>query len=729
MSGGFQIQLQPLAPPWAILFAAAGLAAAVYLYYARWGEGISPGRRTILAALRSAALSGVIFALLGPSATRERTQRREAGLAVLVDASASMAVRDAGENRREARFSAARRAFTDAAGHLAGRYDLKLYAFDAAAVFLGAPETARRAGRLLESVEASGDATALGDALLQAAPQSEGAAVLVLSDGASNSGAPLSSAARELASRGIEVYASAFGAAGGLNVTLERVMGPRLLLRGEPAAFFAEISTAGALTGPVRVVLSSEGETIASAEVDPARGARLARLDFTPRESGHRTYLVRAEPLPAEENTADNSIEHSVEVAAGKLKVLFVEETPRWEYRFLKNALLRDDRLDARLLLTSGDRELADAEHYLAVFPPTRRALFDFDVVVLGDVPVRSLVPGDLENLEAFVSEGGGGLLMIGGPRHNPRAYCGTILGELSPVENAGAPRESPSGFPLTLTDAGARNPALSLSAGEQKDFWKTLPAPHWVLNVEPRPGAVVLARSAGEGLPVIVEQRFGRGTVVFIGTDELWRWRRYAGDRYLYRLWVQLARCLGARRLGAGAGGGELVVASASYAQGETVEAAAYLETGLAMPLEVPAVDGFVEDASTARTPVVFSRAAEGGGLYRARFPTGAPGRYRLVVEGPQGLLSQAFSVSDKAVEDLDTEPDAAALAGLAAATGGRLLPPGEIRRLVELHPPKYRSVVCGRTRALWSSWLLLAAVVAALSLEWALRKRWGLA
>lgn len=722
------LQFQPLSPPWAVLFVAVALAGAVYLYYLRWDQGISRRRRVVLSVLRMAAVACIIFALAGPVRTGRRERRSEAGLAVLVDVSASMAVEDAGEGGARERLEAARAALLEAMPDLVGRYDLKVYSFDASARFLGSPSSRSQARRMLEDVAPEGKASALGEALVQAAPPSPGSAVLILSDGASNRGLAVAAAARELAARGVEVYAVAFGTAGALNVKLECVMGPRLLLRGEPSAFFAQVSATGPVTGPVRVVLEAGGETLASVEADPARGSRLVRLNFTPKGSGSQTFTVRAQPLPAESNSADNSIERTVEVVAEKLKVLFVEERPRWEYRFLKNAVLRDDRLDTKFLLVTGEGELADAPYHVGAFPATRRALFDFDVVVIGDVPVRFFLPRDLENLRAFVSEGGGGLLMVGGEFHNPGGYSGTVLGELAPVELEGRPLRAPEGMRLTLSDAGSANPALSLSAGDQREFWKGLPAIKWLLDVKARPAATVLAVTVDGAEPVILEQRFGRGTVVFMATDELWRWRRFVGDRYLYRLWVQLVRYLGAKRLGAGGASGELTVASQSHAEGEMVEATAYLENALAMPLEEPAVAGFLEGRAPGRTAVAFSRAPEGGGLYRARFPAGAPGRYTLVVAGPQGVLSADFSVTDTPVEAFALGPDVAALAGLAAATGGRLLRPDEIGRLDEWHPPKYGTRVETRTRVLWSSWLLLLPLASALALEWVLRKRWGL-
>ncbi|MCD6406070.1 MAG: hypothetical protein J7M19_09610, partial [Planctomycetes bacterium] len=306
--------------------------------------------------------------------------------------------------------------------------------------------------------------------------------------------------------------------------------------------------------------------------------------------------------------------------------------------------------------------------------------------------------------------------------------YEGTILAELSPGDAVGEARLPADGTAITLTDAGAANPALSLSAADQKEFWRALPKISWMLEVKPRAGAQVLAESVPGALPVVLEERFGRGRTILIATDELWRWRRRVGDRYIYRLWAQLVRYLGARRLGGGEVPGELVISADSFALGESVEATAYIENGLGMPFDEPSAEGFLEDAGGRRQDVAFSRTGEGRGLYRVRFPAGAPGRYTLYARGPGGFISGGFTVSYKPLEALSRRPDVTALDALTRATGGSVLAPDEIGRILDILPAKGKTTTTVRTAPVWASYWLLVPLVACFCLEWLLRKRWDL-
>jgi hypothetical protein len=708
--------------PWALLLVALGLAAATYLHYRRRDDGLSRARRATLTALRLASLALLVFALSGPVVSRTESQRRARPLAVALDASASMGIADSGSGGRQSRLDSARDALRAVLPRLASEYDVTTYSFAEGARLLGAG-----ADPNLASLAPAGESTAIGDSLIEAAPREGPAAVLLLSDGASNAGRTPSAAAEILAARRVSIFPVMFGRAGRPNIAVRRILGPRVLLKDEPSAFFVEVAASGGVSGPVNLRLESEGKAVASATA-PASALSLVRLDFKPDAEGDVTYTVVADAAPGEENLSDNRADRAVRVVKEKLKVLYVENEPRWEYRFIKNAMIRDARIAPSLLLIAADKELAAAPYNAESFPRDRAELFKFDCVVIGDVPPEFFAPSDVENLRAFVSEGGGGLLFIAGADFDPSRYAESAISQLLPADPAPAVPAGADGYAVALTAAGAANPALTLSPGDQKAFWPALPRILWVAGVRPRAAATVLAETQPLGAPVIIDEQFGRGHTALVATDELWRWRSRGGDKYLYRLWAQLVRFLGARRLSSGEAAGELALSADEYPKGAAVEATAYLENGLAMPLDEVSVQGVLEDDAGKRTPVTFSAQAGARGLYTADFPAAAPGRYNLSVRGASGPVSAAFTVSSRTPEDLSRDADPAALETLAAATGGKVLDPARILDLLKLFPPAAAVETRTIVTPLWASYWFLIAVAALLSAEWYLRKRWGL-
>lgn len=196
--------------------------------------------------------------------------------------------------------------------------------------------------------------------------------------------------------------------------------------------------------------------------------------------------------------------------STGSLRVLYVEHWPRWEYRFLKNALIRDPDLRVHILLTSSDENFPqDASPNLEPLRALPEKL-DYDVVIVGDVPADKL---PAEKIAAFV-KGGGGLIVI----------TGDALKELLPVTVEGESNEEAS---ARLTEVGKKHLMLTGMALDD------LPRMRWHRRTRAVEGATVLAQIGDDPL-VVVKDR-----VVFLASDETYRWRWLEGDApHYYPFW-----------------------------------------------------------------------------------------------------------------------------------------------------------------------------------------------
>ncbi|MBK7405797.1 MAG: hypothetical protein IPJ41_14545 [Phycisphaerales bacterium] len=56
----------------------------------------------------------------------------------------------------------------------------------------------------------------------------------------------------------------------------------------------------------------------------------------------------------------------------------------------------------------------------------------------------------------------------------------------------------------------------------------------------------MVFQSSGGDPSPTVVTMRFGAGRVVFVGSDELWRWRYGRGEALPERFYLPLVRLAG---------------------------------------------------------------------------------------------------------------------------------------------------------------------------------------
>ena len=256
-----------------------------------------------------------------------------------------------------------------------------------------------------------------------------------------------------------------------------------------------------------------------------------------PPSSASTDHPVPAAPVPAAPSPGDPA------PADPALRVLFVEGQPRWEYRYLKNALLRRRQVSLQCLLLSADPEFVQ-EHTpgLAALTglPRGEALEWYDALILGDLDARDPAVREwLEEVERVVSRGAG-LLVIAGEHQDWRE---TTLEELLPVAPTGTWAEAAGGgLRPVRTPEGLKDPALVLDPARDDAVWEALPPFGGHYPALAAPGAQVLLATPGDApAPLLATRRAGLGRVAWLGVDEVWRWRAGEGDRWFARLYLNL--------------------------------------------------------------------------------------------------------------------------------------------------------------------------------------------
>ena len=135
---------------------------------------------------------------------------------------------------------------------------------------------------------------------------------------------------------------------------------------------------------------SSDGDEV-SKEVKIAAMTRTNDfLIWRPKSSGDFTVTLSV-PKHGDEALPDNNkLSAPISIRQEKLRVLVVESVPRWEYRYLRNALSRDPGVELSCLLFHPglSKPGGGNKDYIKAFPTGRDELARFDVVFLGDVGV-----------------------------------------------------------------------------------------------------------------------------------------------------------------------------------------------------------------------------------------------------------------------------------------------------------------------------------------------------
>ena len=767
------------------LFAGVVLAVTVAVFLlARRAPKARAGRRgaLFLAALRTAALALVVFALFRPQLVVSTVVPQENVVGVLFDDSASMRIADAGEGpdggalRRADRMIAAfpEESAAEALGPvLEERFVLRKFRFGA-----DGAERLPAEGGVGAALALDGARTDLAAALGSAAEELGSlpvAGLVLLTDGADTAagggageaGDRLEEVLLDLRERGIRVYPVPLGRS---EVERDLEIGapdlPSRMLLGSDLEVRIPLSHQGYGGRTVRLEALDEGRLLASRPVRLPRegGQRLVTLPVPAETAGIRRLRFRVAPESDEERTRNNERTALVEVEERALDLLYFEGQPRWEMKFLRRAV-RDDRglRVACLLRTAGGKfyrvDVADAAELAGGFPETREELFRYSGVVLGSVEASFFRADQLNMLRDLVSRRGGGLLTLGGrSAYAEGGYRDTPLAEVLPFRlPPGEPVGSAAGAPgagdpavsfrqlrVTPTRAGASHPVVRLESGPEDEGgrYPTLPLLSTVNRVATvKPGAVTLLEGApeagGEPEPVLAFQRFGRGRVAGLTVQDLWLWQMHADipveDRTHEILWRRLLRFLAAeapRRVEASA-------APTNALPGERVEITARVLDESYLAVNRATVEAAVETGSGAVELVPLRWTGQRHGEYSAAFVPTSPGLHRITVSAGSEAPGTAaepppatafFEVGNVEDEFFGTGTDRALLSRIASETGGRLFEIDAARALAaDLSFSETGATVVER-RDLWNMPALFFALVVFLTAEWSLRRAWGL-
>lgn len=754
--------------------------------YVRDGTRPSLWVKTPLLLLRLIALTALILMLLQPMLRLSRTERLRSSVILLVDNSGSMARRDpklppdraaqvaratGGDPKRMTRAEIVERLANhpqvNLLAELAKRYNVRLYHFASEAQPAALPTGVSGVGsrvaeeptpdirhptssdRLQVTPDAArGGSTQIGTALKRALDDAAGqpvAGALLLTDGGNNLGDDPVNVAERAKQQGVPVSALGVGdPTPTRDLAITEALADQVVRKDSIAQAFAGIAHRGYEGRTITVTLRRGSETVGTQTLRLGPAARKQTVTFTysPKQAGNFTYTVSTALLP-NEITGDNNRRRFLQrVITKRLKILYVEGEPRWEYRYLKNAILRDKQIAFSCFLTSSGAQLGGEGNVpIYRFPPDEKSLFDFDILILGDVPRAFFSETQVRNIRRFVEDRGGSLIVIAGEKHMPQDWRGTPLEAVFPVVLPALPEQVKTAEPFQweLTPEGRQDPLLRLAPDPAANarIWRNLPGMFWNAGVErAKPGATVLAvnpvRSNAYGKRILLAvQSFGGGRCLMALTDSTWRWRYRIGDRYFYRYWGQAIRAMTPQETPGGNRFAQVSTDRAEYPLGDRITVHARLLDPFYRPIKARRVAATLRGETGGATPVSLEAMPGSPGLFTADILADRVGRFTLSVVSP-GSPDQAatvnFLVQSITLEEQQPEMNEALLKRIAEAGGGRYYRPDELRRWIDSLPANDQTIRSEAEIELWDAPLFLLLFVVPITLEWFIRKKTGM-
>ena len=737
--------------------------------------------RTLLSTLRWLAIAACLALLFQPAFEITTYRKTRNQVHVLVDDSASMARKDRypsddqraslaarvsgdlGEQTRAALVQRVLEAEDGLLPALRETHDVRLFRVERKPTPI----------RSLSELTARGNRTALGDGLdmhLQSATGANLDAIILVSDGRSNAGSDPTEIAAAYGLRGIPVHTVGVGdPEPPRNAWIVGPPGPKEALRQEEVAFDVTVRAEGLAGETARVELRGSrdgGPFLPLATVTdvlpPDGDSTRLRVTHAFDEAGDWTLKFALAAAEDESQLDDNEDTRFLRVNDERIRVLFCDDKPRWEYRYVKNALKRvDPSIEMQAILFDASPRFIQ-EHSAELrpikdLPRTPKELMEYHVILLGDVPPERIAPSEegrrrwLQMLVDFV-EFGGGVGFLFGDAAMPERYRNTLVQDLLPVvleEPSWLANNRPSRdreFRPVLENPLNPHEILLLQrdAAFNRRLWEQgLPGFYVYHPVQrAKPGATVLLRhptdrNAYGNRPIAVTAPYPRGTTFFLATDETWRWRDPYAELYLDAFWRNVVRHLARGRLERRNDLIELTLDKTLCETGDRVRVQLRITDSELQPKIADEQSIFLQAAEGEPEKRLLRSVPGEPGLFQASFTMPEPGAFRFLAFANENPADVVLAREDLLVripdqELADSSQDADSLRNIAAASRGadssaRYVFLGEATDLIAEFADRksYETREDTRTRPVWDTWWSLIAVLTALGAEWLLRKR----
>jgi hypothetical protein len=728
-------------PVWLLAVAVVAAAGALAWHVSRHHGLLSGARPVVVWLLETALVALVLFLLWHPAISIATLRPQQNVVAVLVDDSRSMGMPENGSTR----LRQAEKLLNDGLlANLNKKFQVRMYRFG---------ENLERIQRL-DQLSGAAPATRIGRSLEQALAEASIlplGAVILLSDGADNSGGIGFDTMAQIRRARVPVHTIGFGRERlSRDIEITEVAVPARALADSRLNATVTYKQFGSSREKARLVVREGERLLAAREIILKDDGTLQTetLVFNAGLAGPRTFQFAIEPLAREENLKNNQITRLVNVTSSKSRVLYFEGEPRWEYKFIRRGIEDDRSLQITSMVRTTQNKIytqaadePDRKRLENGFPSKADDLFAFSGLILGNSEVGYFTAQQQALIREFVDRRGGGVLFLGGRAAlADGGWAHSALADLLPVripDTKDTFHRDPAVAELTMQGRESVICRLEEDPDRNAERWKNPkrmpPLADYQQVGDPKPGALTLLEMSAGGhrhLPLLVTQRYGRGRTAVFATGGSWRWQMMLplGDTTHEMFWQQLLRWLVAETPGQ-------VMASTPQpilSDEGRVPLRVEVRDKSFRPIPNATVEAHIAGPGGAAASVSLTPQPLEPGVYSAEWSAGKPGSYlaeAVARQGEQevGRAVVVFRREDGVAENFHVTQNRELLEKLADETGGHYYPANRASRLAEDIAYSEAGITTRETRDIWDMPVVFLAALLLRASEWLLRRRWG--
>jgi uncharacterized membrane protein len=727
-----------LLSPWPVwlLIALIAIAGAGLYWNNRQNRGaLNALRSTVIWLAQTALIALVLLMLWRPAISVARLRPQQNVVAVLVDHSRSMGIADDGKPRLQAAKEVLN---TDLLPDLNKKFQVRMYGFGRDAMRIDQPD----------GLVADDNATRIGDSLKHIAAEAGTmplGAIVVMSDGGDNTGGIDRDTLAKLRQLRVPVHTIGFGPDHfDKDIEVVDVAAPARALPQSRVSARVALRQHGYGGATVKLIVRENDRPLAEQNIVLRPDADQSEtVVFNSGAAGSHSFQIGVVPVEGEQNTRNNFVVRVVNVAEKRMRILYIEGEPRWDFKFIRRAI--DDEDDPGIDLVTMLRTTQNKIYYQGTnghelqngFPATEEELFQYDGLIIGSVEANYFSNDQQRAIVDFADRRGGGVLFTAGRYGlSDGDYGKTPMAEMMPLRLPAGKTFSRDFAEFTLTDAGRESVITRLEEDHDKNIarWKKMPQiANYATLGEPKPGAVVLMNVTESGhrpSPLLAIQNYGRGRVGILATEGTWRWKMLQDhtDTTDFVFWQQLMRWM------------------VTETPGKVVSATTKLvlsdETNV--PLRVSVRDKNYQVVPGATVDTTITRPDGGSdvvslkpdpiepGTYTADYSAEKPGTYIAETVARQGQAevgrdTLTFRREDGVAENFGAAQNRDLLEKLARDTGGNYYTPANAKKLTDEIAVSEAGIVAHDNLDIWDMPAIFLLVILIRGGEWLLRRKWG--
>jgi len=694
-------------------------------------------RTAVVWILQSLLVCLLLFLLWQPALSIATLRPQQNIVAVVIDDSKSMATQEDGHSRKDQVLSTLNSGLLNS---LKTKFQVRLYRMGDHVERIESPD----------KLNAAAPATHIGDSLKEVLADSATlpiGAVVVMSDGADNSGGIDLETISEIKRQRIPIHTVGFGRERMQHdVELTDVQLPARSLAKSRLQAQVTFHQWGLKGDKARLVVRDSGKILTSRDIvlQGDGAAQTETVLFNAGEAGVKNLQFSIDALPEEENKNNNALTRVLYVDNATPHVLYLEGEPRWDFKFIRRAVEDDKnitlytivRTTQNKIYTQGPEKKLHPELFTAGFPTKVEELFAFQGLILGSVEANYFTPAQQELIQQFVDRRGGGLLFLGGRTAlADGGYQKPPFSDLLPVhlpDSKNTFHRDPATAELTRAGRDSLITRIEDNPETNEERWKKLP---YLMNFQeagqPKPGALVLADMTvmGHKLPLLITQNYGRGRTAVFATGGDWRWQMLqpVQDMSHELFWRQLLRWLVSDTP-------TRVVTTIArpvlYDDGR-VHLRAEVRDTTYLPTSDAQVQARIESDGGAQSVDLHPDSLEQG-VYTADWDAAHAGSYVAEITATRGQQELGrdvitFRREDGVAENFHLEQNRDLLEKLSSQTGGKYYRPNEVSRLGEDISYSDAGITVRETKDLWDMPIVFFLALLLCCTEWVLRRRWG--